>query len=219
MAAWNTTAAEASIQNGEFQGHRGKPCVEKRVLMTKGESSAMQTTEAILLRKIRFGDTSLIVTWLGKETGKVRTMAKGATRPKSPFAGRLDLFFTAEIQYVENRKSELQTLREVKVTSTRDGLRTRYVNVQMGAYFVELIESALEIGEPVPEVYDLATRAFDYLVGNPATLRALLHFEKELARMLGVFDESGRTEPVAALAEVCGRIPVSRLECVRNLSG
>ncbi|MEO6789128.1 MAG: recombination protein O N-terminal domain-containing protein, partial [Chthoniobacteraceae bacterium] len=53
----------------------------------------MQTTAAILLRKTRFSETSLIVTWFTRDCGRLKTIVKGALRPKSRFAGVLDLFY------------------------------------------------------------------------------------------------------------------------------
>jgi recombinational DNA repair protein (RecF pathway) len=52
----------------------------------------LDTTPAILLRKMKLTETSLIVTWLTEHHGKLKTVAKGARQAKSRFAGRLDLF-------------------------------------------------------------------------------------------------------------------------------
>ncbi|PYT36826.1 MAG: DNA repair protein RecO, partial [Acidobacteria bacterium] len=73
----------------------------------------METTAAILLRKRKLSDTSLIVSWCTESFGCIQTVAKGARRPKSPFSGKLDLFFEAEISIVRSRKSDLHTLTEV----------------------------------------------------------------------------------------------------------
>src|SRR5216117_239523 len=73
----------------------------------------VETTTAILLRKRKFSDTSLIVSWCTESCGCIQTVAKGARRAKSPFAGKLDLFFEAEISIVRSRKSDLHTLTEV----------------------------------------------------------------------------------------------------------
>ena len=72
----------------------------------------METTPAILLRRIKLTESSLIVTWFTEAQGKLKTVAKGARRPRSPFAGRLDLFYLAEITYSRSRQSELHGLRE-----------------------------------------------------------------------------------------------------------
>src|ERR1700740_234103 len=81
----------------------------------------VQTTAAILLRKRKFSDTSLIVSWCTESLGCVQAVAKGARRAKSPFAGKLDLFFEAEISIVRSRKSDLHTLTEVVVSTPFSG--------------------------------------------------------------------------------------------------
>src|SRR6266478_1179930 len=63
----------------------------------------MESTAAILLRKRKFSDTSLIVSWCTESLGCIQTVAKGARRAKSPFAGRLDLFFEADIEICTER--------------------------------------------------------------------------------------------------------------------
>jgi len=45
--------------------------------------------------------------------GCVQTIAKGARRPKSPFAGKLDLFFEGEISIGAESQTDLHTLAEV----------------------------------------------------------------------------------------------------------
>ena len=104
----------------------------------------MESTEAILLRKRRFSDTSLIVSWCTELIGCVQTIAKGARRPKSPFAGKLDLFFEAEISIVRSRKTDLHTLAEVVLKNPFVGIRSNYLRTQTAAYFVELIEICTE---------------------------------------------------------------------------
>ena len=67
--------------------------------------------------KCPWSETSLIVTWLTERFGTVRTVARGARRPKSEFAGMLDLFYGADIAFSFSRKGDLHTLREVSVRS------------------------------------------------------------------------------------------------------
>src|SRR5687767_15220007 len=92
---------------------------------------SVETTAAILLRKTKLTETSLIVTWLTAEHGKVKTVAKGALQPKSRFAGRLDLFFECEIQYVRSRKSDLHILREVALHAAHETVRNAYNSVAL----------------------------------------------------------------------------------------
>ena len=150
----------------------------------------VESTEAILLRKRKFSDTSLIVSWCTESFGCVQTIAKGARRPKSPFAGKLDLFFEAEISIVRSRKSDLHTLAEVVLKNPFAGIRSNYLRTQTAAYFVELIEICTERDHREPELFGLLRRAFGYLDANDPTARAVAHFETELARIAGVHDRN-----------------------------
>ena len=150
----------------------------------------METTAAILLRRRKFSDTTLIVSWCTELIGCVQTIAKGARRPKSPFAGKLDLFFEAEISIVRSRKSDLHTLAEVVLKNPFAGIRSNYLRTQTAAYFVELIEICTERDHREPELFGLMRRAFGYLDANDPTARAVAHFETELARIAGVHDQT-----------------------------
>jgi DNA repair protein RecO (recombination protein O) len=177
----------------------------------------VETTAAILLRKTKLSDTSLIVGWFTEAHGKIKTVAKGARRPKSAFAGRLDLFFEAEIQFIRSRKSELHILKEVVLREPFGGLRQNYQRVQLASYFVELIELVTEPDHAVPDLFGLVKRAFGYLNSGQPTKRALLHFESELVRFLGIHGAPNVT-PAVAIGRAYGRLPSGRAELVRQLS-
>jgi DNA repair protein RecO (recombination protein O) len=171
----------------------------------------VETTAAILLRKRKLSDTSLIISWCTESLGCIETVAKGARRPKSPFAGKLDLFFETEIQIVRSRRSGLHTLTEVGLRNPFAGIRQHYLRAQTAAYFVELIELCTERDHHEPELFALLRRAFGYLDANAPTLRAVAHFEVELARIAGVHDSRLlKTEPALALANLFGKLPLSR---------
>ena len=176
----------------------------------------VQTTPAILLRKTRFSDTSLIITWFTLDLGRIKTIAKGALRPKSSFAGVLDLFFDCEITIARSRKSELHTLREAVLCDAREGLRRDYRRVALASYFVEMIELATEPDHSAPELHDLLQRAFSHLDRKPATQRALIHFEGELARLLGI-QQPGLT-PIVAIGRTYHRTPSARPGLLKLLS-
>jgi DNA repair protein RecO (recombination protein O) len=179
----------------------------------------MESTEAILIRKRKFSDTSLIVSWCTDSFGCVQTVAKGARRLKSPFAGKLDLFFEAEISIVRSRKTDLHTLTEVVLKNPFPGIRTNYLRTQTAGYFVELIEICTERDHREPELFDLLRRAFGYLDANDPTLRAVAHFETELARIAGVHDmKSLKADPAYALGNLFGRLPLSRTPLLKTLT-
>ena len=179
----------------------------------------MQTTTAILLRKRKFSDTSLIVSWCTESLGCIQTVAKGARRVKSPFAGKLDLFFETEIQIAPARKSTLHTLTEVALRRTFSGIRQSYLRIQTAAYFVELIELCTERDHDEPELFALLHRAFAYLDGNEPNLHAISHFETELARIAGVHGAKTRkSDPAFALGNLFGKLPLSRTPLLKTLA-
>jgi len=175
----------------------------------------MESTAAILLRRTKFSDTSLIVTWLTRDHGKIKTMAKGALRPRSAFAGTLDLFFETEIAFVRSERSEIHALREAVLRNPFEGLRKDYARVELAAYFVELLELMTEPEHPVPELFHLLHRALAYLENAAPDRRALLHFENELARLLGIHIEGNAH---AALSRVCHHLPESRRRLMEKLA-
>jgi DNA repair protein RecO (recombination protein O) len=69
----------------------------------------------LVLRVYPLTESSLIVHWLTQGQGRIATVAKGARRPKSTLRGKLDLFFLAEFLFSRSRRSELHTLKEVKL--------------------------------------------------------------------------------------------------------
>jgi DNA repair protein RecO (recombination protein O) len=171
--------------------------------------SAIEKSHAILIRKTLLTETSLIVHWCSQEHGIIRTVAKGARRPSSGFAGKLDLFYSADLVWVPAKKSDLHTLKELEVTDFRLGVQTTWLRVLCASYFVKLLESVAEEETPVASLYDLLRRALDFLTTRDPTRKAVLHFERELAHDLGVHDD-GHTAPIASLRQMLHRVPEQR---------
>ena len=74
---------------------------------------------AILLRRHRYGESSLVVHALSRSHGRVHLIAKGAYRPTSGYCGALDLFDTLELQWTAKSRSELKVLRGARPTLLR----------------------------------------------------------------------------------------------------
>ena len=177
----------------------------------------MEKSLGIIIRLTKLTETSLIVHWCTQDEGLIKTVAKGGRRPKSPFAGKLDLFFGSELNWVRSRKSELHTLREVDVQDYRENLRKRYADTVAASYFVNLLAHVVELDHPVPELYDLLQRGLNYLGENGADRRGVLHFENELARMLGV--SNSRMSAALALEHAFGSLPRGRVACLEIVRG
>src|SRR6266436_9944502 len=136
-----------------------------------------ETTTGLILRTRPLTETSLIVHWLTPDLGRLATVAKGARRPKSPFAGKLDLFYLADFSFERSRRSELHTLREVALRETHSALRHELGYLQQASYCAALIEQATETETPLPAVFDLLAGLLDHLPAQPPRPLTIFAFE------------------------------------------
>lgn len=178
--------------------------------------TGVHSTEAIVIRLTRLTETSLIVHWFTEDHGLLKTVAKGARRSNGKFSGQIDLFFGGEITFARARRGELHSLREIAIRQWREGLRRDYSSTLLAAYCCQLLESAVEPEHAEPALHDLLRRALDHLDSHPPSLRALIHYETELARLLGVSHHSNTAE--LSLRDALGTLPASRRELVERLT-
>ncbi len=68
---------------------------------------------AVILRTYEFGESSLIAVALARDSGKIRLLAKGARRTRSPLYGGLKTGALGEIVYYSRRERDLQLLSEI----------------------------------------------------------------------------------------------------------
>src|ERR1035438_6311592 len=125
-----------------------------------------ESATGLILRARPLTETSLIVHWLTPDLGRVATVAKGARRPKSPFAGKLDLFYAADFSFSRSRSSELHTLREVKLLETHGAIRVDLLKLQQAGYAAAFIEQATETATPLPEIFQLIRGFLNHLCGR-----------------------------------------------------
>ena len=144
-----------------------------------------ERASGIVLRTRPLTETSLIVQWLTAEAGRISTVAKGARRPKSPFLGKIDLYYEADFLFQRARKSSLHTLREVNLRATRPNLRTDFVALEQAARAGRRIERTIEEDAPVPEIFTLFKVFLDELAKPPLEASLLLAFEIKLLMELG----------------------------------
>lgn len=172
-------------------------------------------TRGTLIRRSQLTETSLIVHWCTHENGIVKAVAKGARRPKSPFAGKLDLFYLCELEIHPARSGDLHILKDLTIERPRLGLRRNYLQTLAASYFVKLIDLVAEDGTPLPELADLLDRGLNYLEDHDADQRAIVHFERQLTESLGVLEP--RREPVRSIREHFGNVPPQREELMQRI--
>jgi DNA repair protein RecO (recombination protein O) len=151
-----------------------------------------ERTTGIVLRTRPLTESSLIVHWLTPDLGRLGTVAKGARRPKSPFRGKIDLFYTAEFMFARSRHSELHNLREVSLRATRDPLRRNLGYINQAAYCARLIELTTETETPLAGFYDLFATFLDALSATEPKPQMIFAFEAKILRELGLSPREGK---------------------------
>jgi len=157
----------------------------------------VETATGLVLRTRPLTETSLIVHWLTPNLGRLATVAKGARRPKSPFRGKLDLFYLADFSFSRSRSSELHNLREIKLRETHAFLRQEIAYLQQAAYCVRLIEQATETETPLGSVFDMLRSFLAALPANPPEAQTIFGFELKLLSNLGLQPELSQTHLTA----------------------
>ncbi|SRR5258706_743629 len=145
----------------------------------------IESTTGLILRTRLLTETSLIVHWLTPDLGRVATVAKGARRPKSPFQGKLDLFYAADFSFTRSRRSDLHALREVSLKETHGAIRQDMGRLQQAAYAAAFIEQVTETDTPLPGIYELFREFLACLCKVKPAPQIVFTFELKLLRELG----------------------------------
>jgi len=129
------------------------------------------STDAILIRRVEYGDHDLIVTYFTKNMGRLTVMAKNAKLSMKRFAGALDPFTVMNIQCTwPKRKNRLPILNNVDIDTAFARIRTSAVNTAYASYWLEMVNAWMEEGRKDLALYDLLFHVLDGL--NRGTMDA-----------------------------------------------
>lgn len=122
-------------------------------------------TKAIVLRNRRFSESSLVVTLLGRECGRLDVLAKGCRREKNPMHGHLDLYQEEEVLVLRRPAASLDLLIEAAFVDEHVGLRFNTAAFAAAGLLADFAASATLPGETLVEMYDVLSGALGVLSG------------------------------------------------------
>lgn len=139
--------------------------------------------EAVVLRRVDFGEADRVLVLFTRERGKMPVVAKGVRRFSSRMAGHLELFTQSELQLAKGANLDVVTQAETR--NPFRALREDLTRTSTAYLIAELMDALTEEASEQPELYDLLT----------ATLRALgtcedprllaLHYQLRLLDVAG----------------------------------
>ena len=127
---------------------------------------------AICIRAVDYSETSQIVTFFARATGKISAIAKGSKRPKSAFDGPIEIFSYGKIVFSDSNKEKLATLTEfaqhqLGVSSTQKarrfdagqlvrgtGLSNNLFTMNCCLFSTELLNKFTHDYDPHPQLFD-----------------------------------------------------------------
>jgi len=144
-------------------------------------------TRGIILRSNFFSETSKNISLLSENFGKIQLLAKGALRPKSPFAGQLEIFCYGNFIYQKNQKNDTNTLLECDIISFFRNLREDYNKFFYTNYIIETIAAIVQFTEESKKIFRLVLNILQNLNISPKEeMDTLLRFfEVKLLYFLG----------------------------------
>ncbi|MEM8913593.1 MAG: DNA repair protein RecO [Planctomycetota bacterium] len=144
-----------------------------------------QTTTAIVLRTVEFSETSLVVSLLTRDLGRVSCLAKGARRLKGPFEGSLDLLSVCRVVVIQKPGDSLDLLTESKLRRRFRGGERSLHRTYAGYYVAEMLRLLIDDDDPHMELFDLTLAVLSQLDGTGPVVASLLVFDAQTLRHLG----------------------------------
>jgi DNA repair protein RecO (recombination protein O) len=146
----------------------------------------LYTTDALILRTYKLGESDRIVVFLTRDRGKKRGVARNARQSRRRFGGALEPLTYGRVGYFERERRELVALNYVEAArsplSAADGQALGYVG-----YFAELIDEWAQEADPSEPLYRLGASTVDAMAAGVPIEPLARYFEYWLLRLQGVY--------------------------------
>jgi len=148
----------------------------------------LHTTDALILRTYKLGESDRIVVFLTRDRGKKRGVAKNARQSRRRFGGALEPLTCGRVGYFERERRDLVRLDYVEQRrsplSAVDGEALGYAE-----YFAELIDEWAQEGDPSETLYRLGVSMVEAMAKGVPIEPLARYFEFWLLRLQGVYEE------------------------------
>lgn len=155
-----------------------------------------------MLRSWAYGESDKIVSFLTRDFGKVRGIAKGAKRSRRRFLNVLEPFTLVHLRFHQRPNSQLAFIHACDwVHVFRDITRT-LAKIAHAFYLVEITDELTGDGDGNLPLFDHLWRGLRFLEQGDASPEFLVAFELTLLRLAGY-------QPALERCQRCGHLPPS----------
>jgi DNA repair protein RecO (recombination protein O) len=149
-----------------------------------------QVSEAFVLRSYPFKEADLVVSFLTRDQGKLRGVAKRARRPKSPFGAGLERLSQVRMSYFQRETRELVNLDSCELVVSQFRLLSDYRAAVALDYFAEVTDQLLPPGEPNDRFFRLLIAVLEHMRATDSAetggvWRAVTYFSLWAVRLSG----------------------------------
>jgi DNA repair protein RecO (recombination protein O) len=122
-----------------------------------------RVSEALVLRTYPLKEADLVVSFLSRDQGKLRGVAKRARRPKSAFGSGLERLSHVRMAYFQRESRELVNLDGCELIQSQFGLVSDFATSVALDYFAEASELLLPAAEPSEKFFRLLLAVLESL--------------------------------------------------------
>lgn len=155
--------------------------------------SQLHKTNALVLSKLNFGDTSKIVNLFTEDFGRETCIIKGARSPKSKIGGIVDVMNNIQVVFYKKESREVQMISQADLISHYPNIKTNLECLKYASSVLELLNSLTIANEENPRLYKGSIKILDLmndLSNDPQLLfvKYFIFFIDELGYSLKEYD-------------------------------
>ena len=141
---------------------------------------------AICIRTTDYSETSQIVTFFARQSGKIGAIAKGSKRPKSAFDGPIEMLSAGKIIFTHRPQRKLATLTEFEHQPGFGNLSKNLFAMNCSLFAAELTNHLTTDYDPHPELFDAFLQFLHDITDQHDPLTLLILFQLTLLREVGL---------------------------------
>ena len=146
----------------------------------------IHTTDAIVLRRYPYRETSVIVTCVTERYGKLKGLVKGLRVHPNRHRSAMEPLTINRIVFYDTRASQLDLISQCELLEPLAELQRDLEVARIAALCANLVESVVPLEEPQPGIYQLMKDSLQRLalgVGEPSVVH--VHCVVRLLRLAG----------------------------------